>query len=42
MNTDRTDLTEPSPPLLVLGEADAAVCRDGFCEVPVTTGTAAE
>jgi hypothetical protein len=42
MNTDRTDLTEPSPPLLVLGEADAAVCTDGFCEVPVTTGTAAE
>ena len=42
MNTDRTDLTEPSPPLLELGEADAAVCSDGFCEAPDTTGTAAQ
>jgi predicted DsbA family dithiol-disulfide isomerase len=28
MNTDRTDLTEPSPPLLALGEADAEQCAD--------------
>jgi hypothetical protein len=42
MSTDRTDLTEPSPPLLALGEADADKCADGFCEVPLTTGTAAE
>jgi hypothetical protein len=42
MSTDRTDLTEPSPPLLALGEANAEKCADGFCEVPLTTGPAAE
>ena len=31
---DRTDVTEPSSPLLALGEADVAVCTDGFCAVP--------
>jgi hypothetical protein len=31
---DRTgDITSP-PSLLALGDADAAVCIDGFCEVP--------
>jgi hypothetical protein len=38
MNMDRTDVTEPrlfpAAPLLALGEADAAVCADGFCAVP--------
>jgi hypothetical protein len=42
MDMDRTDLTEPSPPLLALGGVDADKCADGFCEVPLTTGTAAE
>jgi len=32
---NRTDLTEPSPPLLSLGDADAPACTDGFCPVPV-------
>jgi hypothetical protein len=31
---NRTDLTEPSPPLIALGDADAAVCADGSCDVP--------
>jgi hypothetical protein len=31
---DRTGDTTPSQPLLVLGDTDAAVCADGFCEVP--------
>jgi hypothetical protein len=31
---DRTgDITSP-PPLLALGDAGAAVCVDGFCELP--------
>jgi hypothetical protein len=32
---DQTGDFNPSPPLLVLGDADAAVCADGFCQVPV-------
>jgi hypothetical protein len=31
---DQTGDIEPSPPLLVLGDADAARCADGFCQVP--------
>jgi len=31
---DRTDSTEPSPPLVALGDQDAAVCADGYCAVP--------
>ncbi len=42
MNLDRTDLTEPSSPLTPLGEADADICADGFCEAPLATGTADE
>jgi hypothetical protein len=33
---DRTGDITPSPPLLALGEEDAALCADGFCEVPAT------
>jgi hypothetical protein len=31
---DQTGDTTPPPALLVLGDEDAAVCADGFCEVP--------
>ena len=31
---NRTDASEPSVPLIALGDQDAAVCADGFCEVP--------
>jgi hypothetical protein len=31
---DRTDATAPSPPLIALGDQDAAVCADGVCAVP--------
>ncbi len=31
---DQTGDTTPPPALLVLGDTDAAVCADGFCEVP--------
>jgi hypothetical protein len=34
MNMDGMNVTEPSAPLFALGEADAAVCADGFCTVP--------
>jgi hypothetical protein len=44
MSMDETDRTAPAadsatPLLQTLGDPDAAVCVDGFCEVP---GTAAE
>ena len=44
MNTDRRTRTDACPPLLALGEADAAVCGDGSCAVPppTTGGRAAE
>ncbi len=29
---DRTGDIEPSQPLLPLGDTDAALCADGFCE----------
>jgi len=35
---NRTDLTKPSAPLIALGDADAAVCVDGVCEVPAPEG----
>ncbi|MGD0605549.1 MAG: hypothetical protein ABSA53_18360 [Streptosporangiaceae bacterium] len=28
-----------APPLRTLGDADAAVCADGFCEVPPAAAT---
>jgi hypothetical protein len=31
---DRTGDITTSPPLLALGDADAALCADGFCAVP--------
>jgi hypothetical protein len=31
---DQTGDTTPPPALLVLGDEDAAVCADGFCELP--------
>ncbi|HET9973147.1 MAG TPA: hypothetical protein VFQ68_33290 [Streptosporangiaceae bacterium] len=31
---DRTGDITTSPPLLALGDADAARCADGFCAVP--------
>jgi len=36
---NRTDASEPSGPLIALGDQDAAAdadgfCADGFCEVP--------
>ena len=31
---DQTGDINPPPPLLVLGDAGAALCADGFCEVP--------
>ena len=31
---NRTDASEPSVPLIALGDQDAADCADGFCEVP--------
>jgi hypothetical protein len=31
---DRTGDTTSPPALLVLGDPDAAVCADGFCELP--------
>jgi hypothetical protein len=31
---DRTGGITTSPPLLALGDADAALCADGFCAVP--------
>ena len=31
---NRTDASEPFVPLIALGDQDAAVCADGFCEVP--------
>ena len=46
MNTSRTDASRTDhatparhvPPLLrTLGDADAAVCVDGLCEVPANT-----
>jgi hypothetical protein len=29
-----TDASEPSAPLIALGDQDAAVCADGVCHVP--------
>jgi hypothetical protein len=31
---DQTGDITTSPPLLALGDADAALCADGFCAVP--------
>ena len=31
---NHTGDTDPSPTLVPLGDPDAAVCTDGFCEVP--------
>ena len=33
MNLDESSTTA-APPLLVLGDADAQACADGFCAVP--------
>ena len=30
--------TTTSPPLLALGDEDAALCADGFCAVPAPAG----
>jgi hypothetical protein len=38
---DQTGDITPSPPLLALGDADAALCADGFCAV-LRTAYAAE
>jgi|HubBroStandDraft_3_1064219.scaffolds.fasta_scaffold261112_2 hypothetical protein len=32
--TDETAAPAPTPLLRTLGDADAAVCADGFCAVP--------
>jgi hypothetical protein len=39
---DRTDASLPSPPLIALGDQDAAVCADGVCKVPASQAPAAE
>jgi hypothetical protein len=31
---NRTDASELSPSLIVLGDQDAAACADGVCDVP--------
>ena len=37
MSMDEADKAVPALLLRVPGEADAAVCADGFCEVPPTS-----
>ena len=44
---NRTDASEPSVPLIALGDQDAAAyadgfCVDGFCEVPASEVPEAE
>lgn len=31
---NRTDASEPSAPLIALGDQDGAACADGVCHVP--------
>ena len=31
---NRTDASEPSAPLIALGDQDAAACADGVCDEP--------
>jgi len=38
---EQTGNVPAPPPLLSLGEDDAAVCADGFCQVPAPAGNEA-